>query len=248
MNQLKAWHAEIMNPVEADDGDALAERLASDVEKKLNEAIAERGVASLMVSGGSTPVPFFKALQNREIEWSKVTVGLVDERVVPPSHADSNERLVREHLLQGKAAAARFIGISESESLGSEDLVRCENALAKLLEQHAGHFDVVILGMGGDGHTASLFPVHDGNREELTRALEPEEPPRLCCQMMPAEAPHLRISLTLDAICRSRLLVLHITGDEKRAVLDDALEKGDVLQKPVCSVFKRANPVVYWSA
>lgn len=229
---------------------SLGDRLAADVGDFLQRAIAERGLASLMVSGGSTPHPFFAALSKRSLDWSRVTVGLVDERYVDADHADSNERLVRERLLTGEAANARFFGMYAP---GGQEVALTESAQAfkELLAAQQGRLDVVVLGMGGDAHTASLFPVHAGNREQLVRALDLDaSDDALVCSMLPSEAPHQRISLTLKPIVESRHLLLHITGEDKQRVLIKALETGDTLKAPIASVFKakRVDPaIVYWA-
>ena len=242
--------------VAEDSAEALGKRLAVDVGACLERAIAERGVASLMVSGGSTPYPFFAALSKLQIDWSRVSVGLVDERYLAPDHADSNERLVRERLLVGPASAANFIGMYKPG--GYEAAVTAsEHAVAEILSAHGGKFDVVVLGMGGDAHTASLFPAHDGNREQLKQALQlesadisPDLP--LCCHMIPAEAPYDRISLTLMPIIDSRNVFLHITGESKQQVLLDAVKTAEPMATPIAAVFshpaRTTEPVVYWAA
>lgn len=239
-----------LSTVLEDSAAKLGVRLAADVGAYLEQAMSERGMASLMVSGGSTPQPFFAALSKHPLDWSRVTIGLVDERYVDTEHADSNEQLVREHLLTGEAANAQFLGMYVPG--GYEVAVsECEQALAKLLAAQQGKLDVVVLGMGGDAHTASLFPAHDGNREQLARALDLGTADNtLICSMLPAEAPHQRISLRLKPIVESRQVLLHITGESKKKVLLNALDTDDTLTAPIASVFRAAraaSPVIYWT-
>lgn len=251
----KQW-PDNFSTVAEDSADALGKRLAVDVKACLESAIAERGVASLLVSGGSTPYPFFAALSNQVIDWSRVTVGLVDERYLAPDHADSNERLVRERLLVGPAGAATFVGMYKAGGFDAA-VNASELAMAKILAAHGGKFDVVVLGMGGDAHTASLFPAHDGNREQLKRALQLDSTREsadqaLCCHMIPAEAPYDRISLTLKPIIDSRNVFLHITGESKQQVLLDAVKASEPMATPIAAVFthsaRATEPVVYWAA
>ena len=183
--------------------------LVQAVRESLAAALDAEGDAVLAVSGGRSPVPLFHALRDADLDWSRVLVTLVDERCVAPDHADSNERLVREHLLAGRAAAARFAGLvrDPADIAGS---VAAANAAARPIT-------VALLGMGEDGHTASLFP----GAPELAAGLDPANPARYLAVTPPA-APHARISLTLAALLRSRRLVLAIAGPAKRRVFDAA--------------------------
>jgi len=183
--------------------------LAQAVSQPLAAALDADGGAVLAVSGGRSPVPLFHALREADLDWSRVLITLVDERCVAPGHADSNERLVREHLLAGRAAAARFAGLvrDPADIAGS---VAAANAAARPIT-------VALLGMGEDGHTASLFP----GAPELAAGLDPANPAHYLA-VTPPHAPHARISLTLAALLRSRLLVLAIAGPAKRRVFDAA--------------------------
>lgn len=178
---------------------------------ELNAAIVEQGHAVLAVSGGRSPVPLFHALRESTVDWSRVTITLVDERFVPADHADSNEKLVREHLLQGPVAAARFVGLISNP----HDLAACvADANAK-----AQTITVAVLGMGEDGHTASLFPA----AAELDSGLARNNPDCFLAVTPPA-APHQRISLSLAALLKARRLILAIAGDSKRTVYQQASE------------------------
>ncbi len=136
---------------------ALAEALADDVGARLAAAIAARGTASLAVSGGSTPKAFFRSLSRRELDWSKVTVTLVDERFVPPENDRSNHRLVADNLLKDGAAEARFVPLYQAAETAEAAAAIASGRTASL----GAPLDVVVLGMGTDGHTASFFPGGD---------------------------------------------------------------------------------------
>lgn len=204
----------------------LAETLARDVAEELARAIEAKGRATLAVSGGTTPRLFFEKLSEAELPWQRVTVTLVDERRVPETSTRSNARLVREHLLRDRAAAARFVPLTADSSAAD-----------------ASPFDVVVLGMGHDGHTASFFPGAD----RLAEALDAGTPHRLIEITAPgAEEP--RITFTLPVIESAGRLKLHIEGEDKRAVLRKALEDGPVEEMPVRAVLRGTTPVtLYWS-
>lgn len=229
-----------MEHLEFDSRDALTERLAAAIIDKLKVAINETGEAGLAVSGGRTPVDLFKALSVADLDWTKVTITLVDERWVEPSDDDSNEKLVRTHLLQNNAAAARFIPHKSAHATPFEAEASLNKALAALPEQ----LTVTLLGMGEDGHTASFFPGAD----TLEKALDTQAHID-CCGVVPKTAPHARMTLTLKRILHSDWIVLHLTGAGKKPVLEAALGDGPVTDLPVRSVLKQTlTPVsVYWA-
>jgi len=218
----------------------LVAALAEQVAELLRAGIRTRGQASLVVSGGSTPVPFFVALSELALAWEKVTITLADERWVDPVDADSNERLVRLHLLQNRAAAANFVGLKT----GAPTAVQGEKECAARLALVPRPFDALILGLGNDGHTASLFP----QAERLGEALAPDSG-RLCLAITPPVAPHERMTLTLPALLQSRRIILHLAGPDKRAVYEQALTKGPVAQMPIRAVLGQTTvPVtVFWA-
>ncbi|MCI5139356.1 MAG: 6-phosphogluconolactonase, partial [Candidatus Electrothrix sp. AR1] len=132
----------------------LVAELADKIGQSLLKSIVAHGRASLAVSGGSTPKPLFKLLSDVDIPWQDVVITLVDERWVDPSDPASNEQLVRQYLLQNRAAAATFIGLKNSSPTAAQGEAQCEQELRRIPRP----FTVLILGMGNDGHTASLFP------------------------------------------------------------------------------------------
>ncbi len=221
------------------DGTELAAALAAAVAARLEAAIAARGGASLAVSGGRTPARFFAALSAKPLDWAKVVVTLVDERWVPVDDARSNEALVRAGLLQGPAAAARFVGLVSEAASPEEGLPAVTRRIAALPLP----FDAVVLGMGTDGHTASFFP--DGDR--LAEALDP----RGGAPVIPLRAPGAgepRITLTLPLILAARAVYLHIEGADKAAVLTEVLKGGAAEAMPVRAVLgaRGTPPEVYW--
>jgi 6-phosphogluconolactonase len=215
-----------------DDGPSMASTLADCVAAMLRLGLWQRGDASLLVSGGRSPLPFLRALSQRKLDWSRVSVSLVDERWVPPDHPDSNAGLVAANLLQGPASAARFVPLYGGEASPAAGLAACEERLRSLPRP----FDAVVLGMGEDGHFASLFPGVAGLAELLASGA-----PTVAATHPPA-APHARITLSLAALLDARNLVLQITGERKRAVLEEAAERGaDERARPVAALLRQTT-------
>lgn len=223
--------------------DALASALAHSVADDLRRAIAAHGAAKLALSGGTTPLRFLQALSREELDWSRVCVLPIDERWVPPVHKRSNERMLREHLLQNAAVAAWLLPLFRPVATPERAL----HAVMTQLSLRALPLDVAVLGMGEDGHIASLFPdlgAQDKSRREI--GLQPSgRAPLLAVRT--AAAPEARMSLTLSAIFTAPALYLHIEGDAKRRVLDAALDD------PRCGLPVRAfmaqapvKPRVFW--
>lgn len=203
----------------------LAHGLAIDVATWLRAAIAKKDFAVLAVSGGSTPMPFFAQLSNMQLEWSKVQITLVDERQVPEDNPRSNAKLVKESLLQNFAAEAQFIPLFE-------------NPNAKNLKA----FDVVILGMGNDGHTASFFPGGDN----LAAALDLNVGQDIL-EMNAPGAGEARLTFSLARLLAATHLCLHIQGAGKDEVLQRALAANDQWEMPVRAVLNSAKPLtLYW--
>jgi 6-phosphogluconolactonase len=220
------------------DKPTLAKELAEAVADRIRHAIAERGSASIAVSGGSTPGKFFQVLgKTKDIDWSKVSVTLVDERWVDETSDRSNALLVNEKMLQGPAATAHFVplysGGSEPDAAG----VARTNALVGTLPKP---FAAVILGMGSDGHTASFFPGGDTLAEALSG-----EGPTLAIRAPGAGEP--RITFTLPRLLETEGLYLHIEGEEKAQVLETALGDGAVEDMPIRAVLRSGAPLaIYW--
>ena len=215
----------------------LAAALAGNVAARLTKAIDERGTALLAVSGGTTPAKFFAALSTIPIAWNKVTVTLVDERFVPASSPRSNAGLVAANLLQNAAAAAQFVPMYH-EAASIETAAASDMALKAL----AWPLDVVVLGMGGDGHTASFFP----DADNLSDLLDPASR-RI---VLPVHAPsggEPRLTLSMARIIAAGFIALHIEGEDKRTAFEDAMGPG--AKKPIRKVLEAAPiPVeVFWA-
>lgn len=193
---------------------AASAALADAVAASLQQALVKQGGAVLAVSGGRSPIAFFEALSQKDLDWAKVGITLVDERIVPTTHADSNTGLVHEYLLKNKAAAATWIPVVEAEKT---EAGLSPEAVVQTALKHYRQPDVLVLGMGGDGHTASLFP----QAPQLDKGLDMQNSVPLL-HTTPVTAPHERISMTLAAIAATPAVFLAIQGEEKKAVFDQA--------------------------
>lgn len=213
----------------------LAEALAGKVAEQLRAAIEQRGVASLVVSGGRSPVMFFQCLARQSLEWSRVAISLADERWVPVEHVDSNAGLLKRYLLVGPVAKANFIGLYQTTATQEEAALKADEALAELPE-----IDVLVLGMGDDGHTASLFPDSPG----LDAALRLDNP-RRCLPMLAPSVPHQRLSMSRALLATARFPVLSIQGAGKLATLRTALA-GDVIADMPVRAFLHSPLDIYW--
>ncbi|QGG74883.1 6-phosphogluconolactonase [Pseudomonas syringae] len=218
-----------------DTAQPLADALAENVAERLKQAISENGLATLVVSGGRSPVAFFQSLATQPLEWSKVVISLADERFVPTEHADSNAGLLQRHLLQGPVAKARFLGLYSVASSVEEAAQAADQALAELPP-----IDVLILGMGDDGHTASLFP----NSPNLSEALDLQGE-RRCLPMLAPSVPHQRLTLTRRLLASARSPILSVSGQAKLDTLRTALAGDDLAEMPV-RAFLNPSLEIYW--
>jgi 6-phosphogluconolactonase len=221
--------------------DALADALAEAIARQINDALKARGRATLVVSGGSSPRATFIRLAQKPVRWGAVTITLTDERWVPASDPASNEAFVRGTLLVGPAASAHFVGLYTADSTPEAG----ERACAARIEALARPFDAVLLGIGDDGHTASLFPGAPG----LSDALDPAGR-ALCRAMRPPGVPPPRMTLTLRALLDARGAFLLFQGARKRAAYEAALADGAADAMPVRAVLRQGRvPVkVYWTS
>ncbi|WP_286913704.1 6-phosphogluconolactonase [Pseudomonas sp. UBA6315] len=217
------------------DAKALSTTLARDVAERLRAAISAKGQACLVLSGGRSPVPFLEQLATEALDWSKVTVSLADERWVPVEHADSNAGLLARHLFKGAAAKARFLGLyRQAESLDAAAL-GADQALAALPA-----IDVLVLGMGDDGHTASLFPNSPNLAEGLARDSQ-----RRCLAMLAPSVPHQRLSMTRSLLASAGFIALSVQGPGKLATLRAALAGNDITEMPI-RAFLHDPLDIYW--
>ncbi len=221
-----------------DTPDALTEAFASTLTSILKTGIQTRGRASLVVSGGRTPLALFKLLSNAELDWSKVDVTLADERWVNEDDDASNTQLVKQNLLQNKAAAAHFVELKTDHADANEGINEAESNIASMAQP----FDALILGMGEDGHTASLFPCS----EQVLDGLDMNSG-KTCIAVQPTTAPHQRISLTLPALLNSRHIFFALNRREEKEVLPDALENSTEAQKPITAVVNSAPVTLMWA-
>ena len=215
------------------DRDQLYHGLAKLLAKGLVAAIAERGHASLSVPGGTTPGPVFDILSQMPLDWSKVAVFLNDERWVGEDSPRSNTGLLRARLLCGPAAKAKLVPLYAPAAQPEDQLA----ALAKGLAPHLP-ISVLLLGMGADMHTASLFPGAD----LLTEALAADAPPLMALRAEAAGEP--RVTLTAPVLQAAEAIHILITGAEKRAAIERARDLPPE-QAPIRAVLD--NATVHWA-
>lgn len=215
------------------DRDMMMIGLADRIATQLREAIRNDGHATLSVPGGTTPGPIFDTLSDIDLEWSKVAVLLNDERWVDEDSPRSNTRLIRERLLTGRAAAATLVPLYA-------DAPRPEDKMDELAAGIAPHLpiSVLLLGMGADMHTASLFPGAD----RLEEALSDDAPIVLAMRAEAAGEP--RITLSAPVLRDAMHIHILITGAEKRAAIEAAQSLPET-QAPVRAVLK--NATVHWA-
>ena len=196
------------------DRQSWANKAAEKIVELLDGSIASRGEASLVVAGGTTPQPIFNRLSQMHLDWPKVHVGLTDERWVKASHRDSNAHLVRHSLLRNQAKSAHFHPLYIDKPRPSAAVAEAERTISAMPRP----FDVVLLGMGTDGHFASLFP----GLPETKAGLDLHNP-ALCVAVDKQQNGYARMSLTISALLHSRLILVAISGRPKRAVALQAL-------------------------
>lgn len=248
-NKLKTTvFAEPNNIFEFDSKQKLAAALADDIVTRLQISIQQKGIAIMALSGGSTPLLMLQQLSKKNVDWSKVVVTLVDERCVGQLHSLSNARFLRQNLFDHLPATVKFAPLYFPEASDSEAL------LAMVLEQYCdmtnssedrpANFDVVVLGMGNDGHTASFFP--DANNIETLVDIDSRDV-LLTCESPSTQVP--RITWSLPMLLQADMLALHITGESKKQVLQQAMAGQDKAELPIRSViFQQLTPLdVYYA-
>lgn len=234
------WH-------EGADQQSLAENLAGELIVKMDAAIAEKGSAVLALSGGSTPKPLFEVLAEYDLDWSKVIVTLVDERWVDETHELSNASFMKTFLLNALPEPVRFVPLyhaadSVQDSFPFVLADYCQATGSSVDAPRA--FDIVVLGMGGDGHTASFFP-DASNVAELVDINAKEA--LLTCNSPSTQVE--RITWSLPMLLNTGFLALHITGEAKKSVFERAAAGGDITELPIRSaVFQDRVPLNVYHA
>jgi 6-phosphogluconolactonase len=218
----------------------LTRDLVAHIVKSLKQAIDKKGHASIAVSGGQTPIPLFRLLSQQNLDWHNVFITLVDDRWVDDTDDASNEKLVLTYLLQNKAKWANFVGLKN----GCDNPFDGAEITDKILNKVPMPFDVLILGMGEDGHTASLFP----GATNLPAGLDMKSG-RKVVGMVPLTASLDRITLTLPTILDSQNIYLHLVGESKMQVLEQAEKGDDIIQMPIRAILQqnKVNVIGFWT-
>jgi 6-phosphogluconolactonase len=221
------------------DRDEAVTTLARRIGERLRFAVYHRATASMIVSGGASPRGLFQALRLTPVPWYLVTIVPSDERWVPVEDDDSNEGMIRRELLSGEPGFARFVSLYRRDCAAPGDSLP---ALRASLADVRRPFDAVVLGMGTDGHMASLFP----DSPDLCKALHGDEE---CVVQHVPRLPHPRVSLTVRSLLDAHEVNLLFFGAMKRAVWERSLQPGPVEEYPVRALVQQQRvPVnVYWA-
>ena len=225
---------------EYDDAEEMAAAVAGDVQFIIESAIDARGGAVIALSGGKTPIPIYQKLAAAKLDWKRVTIVPTDERVVPLGDPLSNVTMIAKAFLP---KGARVMPVVPNATADYKAAGRSADALMQDLHWP---LDLCLLGVGGDGHTASIFPGPDydealsGPRERRALGVMPDP--------LPPEAPVARVTLTRSAILSARTILITITGQEKRDLLEQAIEDGHSSKLPIGRVLAEAEqPIdIHW--
>lgn len=217
----------------------LADTAAQNIAAILNEAVSGTGRGTLVAAGGSTPKAIYERLSKKFMPWDRIFVTLGDERWVDLDHELSNEAMIRQHLQKNEARNISITGLKTPHDTPYDAKPQVEARIRDMKPP----FDVVMLGMGMDGHTASLFP----GDPFLPLALDPEGATNCAAihpDPMPVEAPVLRMTMTVKALLNARKIMIFVTGADKCKVLEQA-EKGDnALEMPIRAILKQKKTPV----
>ncbi len=233
------------DPLQFNTADEMAQGAAGQLAIILNDALDTRGRAMLVLSGGSTPKRTYQYLAQKKLDWSRVTITLADDRWVKQPHAASNAKMLAETLFGGDAKHAQFIDLVTDDSTPEAAL----QTVAGRLNPWTDAYDAVVLGMGQDGHTASLFPrgygmdiAMDMNNPLPVAAVTPNP--------LPHDAPFPRMTLTLARLLKSRHHMLLISGTEKHRVFEDAILHDDPARLPIAAFLHNTALTfqTYWTA
>jgi 6-phosphogluconolactonase len=224
-----------------EDGEEFAAAVAGDIGFVIESAIDARGAAVIALSGGKTPIPIYARLADAKIDWKRVTIVPTDERIVPLGDPLSNVTMIAKTFLP---KGARVMPIVPTATADYKAAGRSADALMQDLHWP---LDLCLLGVGGDGHTASIFPGPDfdealsGPRERRALGVMPDP--------LPAEAPVPRVTLSRAAIVSAKALMIAITGAEKKKVLEAAIKQGPSSAYPIGRVLADVElPVdIHWA-
>lgn len=225
---------------EHDDAAALAEAVAGDIGFIIESALDARAACLLGLSGGKTPIPAYEKLATMKFDWKRVTIVPVDDRLVPVTDELSNVgMLARIFLPKG----ARVVPLGAE----NKDVVQAGNAADARLQDLKWPPDLVLLGVGGDGHTASILPGPD--MEAALTAPKTRRAIGVTPNPLPKEAPVARVTMTRAAILQARALMLALTGDAKRALVEQAIEDGTGSKLPIGRVLAEIEqPIdIHWA-
>ncbi|MFM6945577.1 MAG: 6-phosphogluconolactonase [Flavobacteriales bacterium] len=211
----------------------LEKRLCQDIAQYLIQAIEEKGTATLLLSGGSTPGGVYRLLAETDLDWSQVYVGLVDERFVGPEDEYSNHLLLRNSLLQHKAQNAVFVPMVSM----LQDYLKNEQEMEKAYRIFTEP-DVVLLGMGPDGHTASIFPNDPASQQALI-----EQTSQIIFNTNAPAHPTQRITCSKTLLCNAKHLLLMLTGEQKLTIFSNA----EQMKLPIAA-FKNHIQETYYTA
>ena len=225
-----------------DDADEFAEAVAGDIGFIIDSAIDARGAAVIALAGGKTPMPIYAKLAEAKIDWKRVTIIPGDDRIVPLGDPLSNVTAI------GKAFLPKGARVIPLVSAKAPDYKAAGRAADAILQDLHWPLDLCLLGVGGDGHCASIFPGPDydealaGPKERRALGVMPDP--------LPPEAPVPRVTLSREAIVTARALMIAITGDAKKAVLERAIKDGASSTLPVGRVLADVElPVdIHWAA
>ncbi len=219
--------------------------LVAECQDVISEALSKHGVATLLVSGGTTPAPLYEALSKTDLNWKKIKIALMDERWVDQSHSASNEALIKRSLLINNAKNAEFIGMKTLAETAAAGQSETEERYRKLPQP----FSLAIVGMGNDGHTASLFPHAQG----LSEALNPDNQnltAAINATQSEVTGPNTeRLTLTLSALMKAERIVILFSGEDKLAVFSAAQKPGAVEDMPIRALIhqERVPVELYWA-
>jgi 6-phosphogluconolactonase len=234
MTEIEWW--------EYDDAAEMAEAVAGDIQFVIESALDARGAAVIALSGGKTPIPIYDKLAKAKLDWKRVTIVPADERIVPLGDPLSNVTMI------GKAFIPKGARVIPVVPQATDDYKAAGRSADALLGDLHWPLDLVLLGVGGDGHTASIFPGPDydealnGPRERRALGVMPDP--------LPPEAPVARVTLSRQAIISAKAVMIAVTGDAKRKVIEDAIGEGAGSPYPIGRVLADAElPVdIHWAA